>query len=648
MITDELAAAIWEPSGRGLLHLAASVADRDLNGVSHLALDFADKLGLDINLQDVQGVTPLMAAAGTQMGAFAYIKTPENNGLLQGSDFADRLQIWIDAGTDIHVKDDWGQTALHYAAFVPRVSSEAGMREEIATLPVMLKAGGDKNKVDLSGRTPLAWAIAEGNDLNAQYLRNWTTDTAAPEILSVKSGGAGMIGATITFDEALGSVKASDFLLVREDGVTAAAAIRSKRTLAGGNTQVEVVAADPRSLKGGHWRVYAVQGGVKDVAGNAYAKPPLTRGRNAMQAAGFSYLPGDADGSGTVDDADLAVVQRHMNSAGQGPAAGDLNGDGWVNLLDLAMVPQNAGKTLPATITGTFGGREPVRSISSDTVKPTATLAPDVVLDNPEPFDSAPDLAEEEPTAEPTPVVSEAPAAEPEAVVVEEPVNEPAPVVAEEPLVEPAPVAAGEPVVEFEPIVSQEPVTQPEVVVDDEPVVEPTPVVVAEPVAAPAPVVVEPAAEPVAPVATVELLDEPTPTTADEVASRDDVAAFPVIDMKPGVFANPAVQQVDVFGEDDEEEAVIEPTVLPASALPPGLAKQAAKGTPAAAHAAPFAKADKPAKAKPVSKGQAKKAAAAVADATSSRQAQFSYPPLRMTSVFNGKSLVADDDGLFD
>jgi integrin beta 3 len=53
-------------------------------------------------------------------------------------------------------------------------------------------------------------------------------------------------------------------------------------------------------------------------------------------------IPGDADGSGCVDQADYDLIGAHYNSSPAHPAA-DLNGDGAVNYGDLLIVIQNWG-----------------------------------------------------------------------------------------------------------------------------------------------------------------------------------------------------------------------------------------------------------------------------------------------------------------
>ena len=56
-------------------------------------------------------------------------------------------------------------------------------------------------------------------------------------------------------------------------------------------------------------------------------------------------LPGDANGDGTVDQADLDAVLAHYNQTGVGWQNGDVNLDGTCNGGDLNIVLANFGKT---------------------------------------------------------------------------------------------------------------------------------------------------------------------------------------------------------------------------------------------------------------------------------------------------------------
>ncbi len=212
------------------------------------------------------------------------------------------------------------------------------------------------------------WAIAEGNPVAAAQLQAWTQDTVAPELVSVEATTAGYVGATLTFDEAIGSVSDGDFILVREDGLTASARVRSETTLAGGNTQVVVEAADGAFLPGGRWRVYPTSN-ITDAAGNAFSLPPASRGDFGYSSAQLNYLPADFNGDQKVNLADFGILRANFNSPGL--TGGDANGDGWVNLLDFAMLRSSIGMSIAGQATGDFGGREPTP------VAPAALFASD-------------------------------------------------------------------------------------------------------------------------------------------------------------------------------------------------------------------------------------------------------------------------------
>ena len=62
----------------------------------------------------------------------------------------------------------------------------------------------------------------------------------------------------------------------------------------------------------------------------------------------INSLPGDADGNGTVDVADLGVVSTNFNQSPRGPRQGDFNGDAAVNITDLGVLATHFNQTLPA------------------------------------------------------------------------------------------------------------------------------------------------------------------------------------------------------------------------------------------------------------------------------------------------------------
>jgi murein DD-endopeptidase MepM/ murein hydrolase activator NlpD len=90
-----------------------------------------------------------------------------------------------------------------------------------------------------------------------------------------------------------------------------------------------------RPLGAGRWTVRLTAAGVADRAGN-----PL--GADWARAVGL--LPGDVDGSGLVDDRDLAAVKKKL---GTRDAFADANGDGRVTRADYDLVKANRGRRLP-------------------------------------------------------------------------------------------------------------------------------------------------------------------------------------------------------------------------------------------------------------------------------------------------------------
>ena len=61
-------------------------------------------------------------------------------------------------------------------------------------------------------------------------------------------------------------------------------------------------------------------------------------------------LPGDANGDGTVNGADLNIVLSNFNQTGADWAHGDFNGDGTVNGADLNVVLSNFNQTLGSSV----------------------------------------------------------------------------------------------------------------------------------------------------------------------------------------------------------------------------------------------------------------------------------------------------------
>ncbi len=352
--SDEDYLAIWDKSGRGLLHASASTMMGGIHQTLDVVLPIADRLDLDINLQDVDGMTPLMVAAAAHFAGIGYQDSSGRIDLVTAEDSSNRLDRFVDFGADVHVKDDLGRTALHWSAITSRATIVEAINLTNPHTQRMLELGADKNKVDRDGMTARDWAVVEGNYDAVAILDAWTSDSAAPELLAVETLQGGFARSVLTFDEAIATPTASDFVLVREDGLTADVNLLSVTSLTGGNTQVEVEAADGVLLPGGHWRLFP-RSTVTDVAGNAFELPPETRGRYAFSSATFSHAPGDFDGDGAVGLADFTILRGAFNSPGFN--GGDVNNDGWVNLFDFAILRNNFGVSIADGPTGDFGGR---------------------------------------------------------------------------------------------------------------------------------------------------------------------------------------------------------------------------------------------------------------------------------------------------
>ncbi len=78
------------------------------------------------------------------------------------------------------------------------------------------------------------------------------------------------------------------------------------------------------------------QTNVLDIAGNVLAK---NAGRN------FVVLPGDFDGNGVVNDADLKAITSRIGKPTTFDRFADIDGNGFIDLIDLAKATANKGKT---------------------------------------------------------------------------------------------------------------------------------------------------------------------------------------------------------------------------------------------------------------------------------------------------------------
>jgi hypothetical protein len=79
---------------------------------------------------------------------------------------------------------------------------------------------------------------------------------------------------------------------------------------------------------------------------------PATVYFDDLYAADFidMSLPGDCNGDGFVNSADLDIVRGNWGQSASGPADGDLSGDGVVNSADLDIIRGNWGATASAAV----------------------------------------------------------------------------------------------------------------------------------------------------------------------------------------------------------------------------------------------------------------------------------------------------------
>jgi hypothetical protein len=74
-----------------------------------------------------------------------------------------------------------------------------------------------------------------------------------------------------------------------------------------------------------------------------------------------NVLPGDANGSGTVDVTDLGALATNFNQNNRGPRQGNFNGDAAVNVADLGTLATNFNRGLPAGDPASIAARGTLR-----------------------------------------------------------------------------------------------------------------------------------------------------------------------------------------------------------------------------------------------------------------------------------------------
>ena len=347
--TPEKFAWRWQ-DGRDVLHAAAAAVRWDVAGVVDYVISRAQQYGMDIDRADDSGMTPMMVAAANQQ--IVYNAPAEWAGT--------KIQKFIDAGAKVHAKDNLGRTGLHWAASIQQWSFSYQLPQLDYAVTTLLNNGADPNKVDTFGMTALDWAQSEGNSAAAAKISSWMNqanfDQVGPQ--TVDRDASSIYDFTWTFDEAVtaGTLSASDFVFVHEDGTTRTVEM-DLSNLPAGNTQASLAAfAENLDLpKAGYWRLYLepASGRIKDAAGNAWGG----YANGDAEYIQFGFLPGDANLDGRVDLADFTSLRNNWNRQEVGNPA-DFNNSGRVDLYDFQVIRRNFGQTLGDAPTGTFGGRD--------------------------------------------------------------------------------------------------------------------------------------------------------------------------------------------------------------------------------------------------------------------------------------------------
>ncbi len=123
-------------------------------GAFFTSLYFFTVIVLIIGLQaPIAGCTRTPAEAQKELSGLNVSYTPGQflDNAKQGNDKIVRL--FLQAGIDVNIKNNDGQTALMYAAYNGHKS----------TVELLLKSGANINVVDKFGDSALSWAAAEGH-----------------------------------------------------------------------------------------------------------------------------------------------------------------------------------------------------------------------------------------------------------------------------------------------------------------------------------------------------------------------------------------------------------------------------------------------------------------------------------------------------
>jgi ankyrin repeat protein len=180
----------------------------DAAGLGNLkAMEFLLDKGVDINVRDNNGKTPLHDAAGLgNLKAMEFlldkgvdINVRDNNGRTPLHDAAGlgnlkAMEFLLDKGVDINVRDNNGRTPLHMAAGWGKLK----------VMEFLLDKGVDLNVRDTNGKTPLHWAANSGHIEAMAFLLNKGVD------VNVRDTNG---GTPLHWAAGWGNLKATEFLL---------------------------------------------------------------------------------------------------------------------------------------------------------------------------------------------------------------------------------------------------------------------------------------------------------------------------------------------------------------------------------------------------------------------------------------------------
>lgn len=207
-----------------------------------------------------------------------------------------------------------------------------GLPNTTSALANGLGVGGDVFVVPAAGAVPIIFAPApllgldifgvDSDDIDALVLRENGTGVFEPSI--------------VPFDWLTGATDMLMFSLRRDSALVVGAVPDSLCGLPIEPGDILVPPAAP-GLTPGIWI-------PAEALGLATARAGFIPVDDIDALDTFCTIPGDLDGDGDVDLADLALMLANYGCVGPPPCVGDINGDGVVNLIDLALMLANYGR----------------------------------------------------------------------------------------------------------------------------------------------------------------------------------------------------------------------------------------------------------------------------------------------------------------